>query len=1132
MEFAERKVTRDLLIKMAAANNVVVKKTDLRDVLISKLRDAGFQRYDPAGPSTISVPPTVPIAQIIQPTQMPGLLRPASDQAPRPAVKRPVILTQSSSIIVPIQILTPIVEDDGLKALTIPKLRERGDATGKPVPKSVKKKDDIIAFLRGNGGASSSSSGDDDITNDMWRARDILRKIGITDFTALNIINMFVILRELEKIFGDSLCTRDDYEDLDEDDEDNIKTYMLFDKYMKFSRLTEELHGTVPKIGVTILVLQTLQKHRVIGQSLLSIDPSHIFHSFTDERVAGELMKFIRDNMPFAETSDSMGNAFESIITNQKGGDSAALGQHFTPREFVNYTLAQAVIGRSFGHVLDPTCGTGGFLVRCHSAESVTGYEISNDLVPIAQANYMINIHKGCRINRLDFLRDAKILTDKFDTIVSNPPFGVKGIDWKELKDCVGENVYPLKTSATFFFVQKIIYHLKVGGRACIVFPLGSELSGKGKGDMEFRQALLASCHLRSITVFPSGIFKNTGVKTCLLVFDKVRELYQVIGKKGRSTAIADILPQHTELFQLNADMSQGCIDATNEFIDEAMFTAKGFSMLPSDYGVTIEMKPMEGCEMKRLGDLCTFIKGTFNAKDMTNNGNVPFYSGKANNPVGYNDTHCFDYDEYLILIKDGGSGSGKYGDDIGLGKCFYVNGKSAATGHLIAIRVKNRETIDTKYLYYYLRSIKDKIMDLAHYTTGLGTIRMDCINEIQIAVPSIERQREIISELDVMENCIRHADSFCKLEGSQIKKIIMLSFIQNMSTHPIKNFCSFKRGKIITKANLVPGPYFVIGGGISPMGTHNEYNMEKNAILISQSGANAGFISKYDSEVWASDCFSVVSNNETELVNDYLYYYLSHIQKKIMSMSHGAAQPHFNVSDAETLNIIVPPIEIQMDIVKSLKEIDTMIQIKLSLIDTCKDTMIRLFSFQKREENIETNNISNVIDNNIFKMKDDLIANIEAYSAHLGKLSMGEKYTCNSHITLEIVFDEYVDINDEFLIDVEQSVGEFFEDLKVKYIFIQNVAYELNGMIMKVICVLNSEEELRTHFRRYIEDSLTPEEKTKLSTHPFPKDIELPNDRVEQLVRSKMCLPKNELDIIIIDMITGRYQYPSLISS
>ena len=123
---------------------------------------------------------------------------------------------------------------------------------------------------------------------------------------------------------------------------------------------------------------------------------------------------------------------------------------------------------------------------------------------------------------------------------------------------------------------------------------------------------------------------------------------------------------------------------------------------------------------------------------------------------------------------------------------------------------------------------------------------------------------------------------------------------------------CEFKRGKMITEkqVNEDKGIYPVIGGGVKPSCYYNKFNMPEKTILISQSGANAGYISRYDSKVWASDCFSVTHQN-----NDYMFYYLKLIQSKLMKrqvdggLQTGQAQPHVKHTDMEKIKIpILPP--------------------------------------------------------------------------------------------------------------------------------------------------------------------------------------------------------------------------------
>jgi type I restriction enzyme S subunit len=161
----------------------------------------------------------------------------------------------------------------------------------------------------------------------------------------------------------------------------------------------------------------------------------------------------------------------------------------------------------------------------------------------------------------------------------------------------------------------------------------------------------------------------------------------------------------------------------------------------------------------KKLGDVCEIKAGKFNSRDCQTEGKYPFYTGKAKNPEGFSDNYCFDYPEYLILIKGGGAGDKKYGDHIGLGKVFYVCNKSASTSNQLAL-IPNKE-LNVKYTYYYMRFIKNDIMDFAHYTTGLGSISQEAIKNIDIPTPTLERQQEIITAFE------QRAVTFAALDAS-----------------------------------------------------------------------------------------------------------------------------------------------------------------------------------------------------------------------------------------------------------------------------------------------------------------------------------------------------------------------------
>ncbi len=141
-----------------------------------------------------------------------------------------------------------------------------------------------------------------------------------------------------------------------------------------------------------------------------------------------------------------------------------------------------------------------------------------------------------------------------------------------------------------------------------------------------------------------------------------------------------------------------------------------------------------------------------------------------------------------------------------------------------------------------------------------------------------------------------------------------------NVNKLKLKDICTFKNGKTLSKKDMISGPYLVIGGGKLPLCSHIQFNTDENTILISSSGSNAGYITRYKSKVWASDSFSIKSNNE-KLNNDYLYYCLLLNQNKFYELQKGVAQPHVYSSDCQEITIPIPNINLQEKIVNFLEQ-------------------------------------------------------------------------------------------------------------------------------------------------------------------------------------------------------------------
>ena len=153
---------------------------------------------------------------------------------------------------------------------------------------------------------------------------------------------------------------------------------------------------------------------------------------------------------------------------------------------------------------------------------------------------------------------------------------------------------------------------------------------------------------------------------------------------------------------------------------------------------------------IKTIGDLFNCKMGKFNSNDMDNIGNIPFYSCKSDNPVGYHSGFSFENPEYLLLICAGGSQKNPIGENVGLGKCYYVNGKTACRANVCSLILKNTTIpINLKYIYYYLNINRMQTNKKAKFTTNLGTISLDDIKTIKIIIPSIIEQNELVKNLD-----------------------------------------------------------------------------------------------------------------------------------------------------------------------------------------------------------------------------------------------------------------------------------------------------------------------------------------------------------------------------------------------
>lgn len=260
---------------------------------------------------------------------------------------------------------------------------------------------------------------------------------------------------------------------------------------------------------------------------------------FTNPVNLRKLIKLIDDTEWTALDVDVKAAAFEGLLEKAGSEGKKGAGQYFTPRllikSIVRCVKPDARTHRDFT-VDDPACGTGGFLVCAYEwfVEETKGGALDRsvaarvkaktyfgqELVPRARRLALMNLYLHQLepdIKRKDSIYEVPE-SRKYDVVLTNPPFGVKGQSDVPVRD----DFVVSTANKQLNFMQHVITILKPGGRAAVVVP-DNVLFADQAADV-FR-ILTEDCDLHTIWRLPNGCFTpySQGTKTNVLFFTKGR---------------------------------------------------------------------------------------------------------------------------------------------------------------------------------------------------------------------------------------------------------------------------------------------------------------------------------------------------------------------------------------------------------------------------------------------------------------------------------------------------------------------------------------------------------------------------------------------------------------------------------
>ena len=258
------------------------------------------------------------------------------------------------------------------------------------------------------------------------------------------------------------------------------------------------------------------------------------------------------------------------------------------------------------------------------------------------------------------------------------------------------------------------------------------------------------------------------------------------------------------------------------------------------------------------------------------------------------------------------------------VGKCAYTietqKGWLCGTG---CLRVTiDKEKALPKFIFFQLQK-RETIGWVEKHAIGATMLNLNTsiLSDVPIELPPLPTQRRIATILSRYDSLIENYQKQIKLLEEAAQRLYKEWFVdlrfpghenakivdgvpEGWNLSKLGQLAEFKRGKTITKKEVVEGPIPVVAGGLRPAYYCNKSNTANRVITISASG-NAGFVKMYFEKVWASDC-SFVDIESTNYLH-FAYCFLKYRQNEIYNMQKGAAQQHVNAKEINSMGLCIP---------------------------------------------------------------------------------------------------------------------------------------------------------------------------------------------------------------------------------
>ncbi|MBN1927610.1 MAG: N-6 DNA methylase [Prolixibacteraceae bacterium] len=661
--------------------------------------------------------------------------------------------------------------------------------------------------------------------------------------------------------------------------------------------------------------------------------------------------------------SEKLGDAFEYLLSVM--GSQGDAGQFRTPRHIIDFLVA-VVDPQKTDTILDPACGTAGFLISAFKhimgngrdainrvstpdeqkrlIKNFTGYDISPDMVRLSLVNLYLHGFADPHISEYDTLSSEERWNDNFDVVLANPPFmSPKGGIRPHKKFTIKSN------RSEVLFVDYIAEHLNPKGRAGIIVPEGV-IFQSGTAYKELRKMLVEN-YLYAVVSLPAGVFNPySGVKTSILLLDKA------LAKTCNEILFVKI---DNDGFNLGAQRTavkggqlEEAIDVIRKFRVETRFIAslqcdfahvvlKSEIAKNGEYNLSGErykafINYNTDFEIVKLGDLTKFQQGTQVPKEdqltTEKDGYERFirivdYTQKNDDiryvPIKESNTRCNEND--IVMVR--------YGEVGFVGKGI----KGVFANNLFSITPVHNN-LSKNYLFQIFKSDHFKFfVDRIVLKSSMPAISHKVLKDFKFPLPPLSVQNEIAAEIEGYQKIIDGATlvvstykpkididpNWEMVELDSLVKVISgygfnsADFSEEQTARCIKITNVGVREFVDDDSSRLPAEY---------LETYSRYIVNTGDLVISltrtiiSSGLKVAVVPEsWDNTLVNQRVAGLKPTNKANIFFIYHYLCTDIVFKYVEEQSRSLMQPNLSVTDLKKLPIPCPPMVIQNKIVRDI---------------------------------------------------------------------------------------------------------------------------------------------------------------------------------------------------------------------